>query len=420
MRRERSEHPGRRCGGQRAGGVGRVACGCRRPGRRARGRRARARPLRRAHLHEGVLGAVRPGEVLVALEIVAVPDLARVAHGEALAAELLLHHALTRRQVAVDRLAHARLDDVAPGPVSVSTRRPSFEEKKRIVMPLEPAWAETRIAASQSLTKISSGPPRESVASRPSGIARDVELVGRVGHQLQAREERGVVDGGGHLGDPAAHRVLEPAGRDLGRQHEPAVERARPQGVVEREGPARRDDRPVQDRGGALDVGDARLAAVVGGGELGHELGDAQRARLGRGPLRAAHLEARAHGGGPRVRDDVGRDGLHVEAAADARGHQAHAAAGHAEGGVARRLLARREGGRDVLVQHVRVQGHAQARGGGLEAQGRAQHLGLDRHSPALEGHLHRGGHDAQGEVARLLGGRLGRPAGRAAPPTPG
>ena len=54
-------------------------------------------------------------------------------------------------------------------PVSVSTLRPSFDEKKRIVMPFDPADAEISTAASQSLRKISSGPPKDTVASRPFG-----------------------------------------------------------------------------------------------------------------------------------------------------------------------------------------------------------------------------------------------------------
>ena len=54
-------------------------------------------------------------------------------------------------------------------PVWVSTRRPSGDEKKRIVIPLVPAKASTSTPASQSLVKISSGPPNESVASRPLG-----------------------------------------------------------------------------------------------------------------------------------------------------------------------------------------------------------------------------------------------------------
>ena len=180
--------------------------------------------------------------------------------------------------------------------------------------------------------------------------------------------------------------------------------------------PPRRDDRPVQDLGGALDVGDARLAAVVGRRERGHELGDPQRARLGRGPLRAAHLEAGAHGGDARARHDRRGDGPHVEAPADARWHQAHAAPGHAEGGVARGLLPALEGGRDVLVQHVGVQGNPQPRRDGVEAQGRAQDVGLDRHAAVLEGHLDRGGHDAQRALARLLGCRLGHRRGSSGP----
>ena len=235
--------------------------GWRAPARRARPRRRRrpraaprghpaprascaagcaARACARPHLDEGVLGAVRPGEVLVALEVVAVPDLARVAHGEAGAAQLLLHLRVPGSQVGVDRLAHARLHDV--GARRRSRSPPGARacvEKKRIVMPLEPASAEIRIAGVPVVDEdqLRAAEGERGLASLR--VARDVELVRGVGHQLEAREERGVVDGGGDLGDPAADRVLEPAGRDLRRLDEPAVERARTQGVVEREGPAR-------------------------------------------------------------------------------------------------------------------------------------------------------------------------------------
>ena len=45
------------------------------------------------------------------------------------------------------------------GPVSVVTLRSSREEKRRTVMPFEPALTDISTAASQSLTKTSSGPP---------------------------------------------------------------------------------------------------------------------------------------------------------------------------------------------------------------------------------------------------------------------
>ncbi len=48
-------------------------------------------------------------------------------------------------------------------------------------------------------------------------------------------------------------------------------------------------------------------------------------------------------------------------------------------GRVARRLLARRVGRRDLPVEGVRVEPHPQVRRVGREAEGRAQHRGLDR-----------------------------------------
>ena len=150
----------------------------------------------------------------------------------------------------------------------VATRRPSFEEYIRTVTPLSEAETFIRMAAGQSLPTTSSGPPHETVASRPGRVARDPELVGRVLHQVEPREEGRVEDRGGHLAHAAADGVLQLAGVDLGRGHEAAGRGALAQGHVEREAGVGRDDRAVQDLGRALDVGDARLAAGVGRGEL--------------------------------------------------------------------------------------------------------------------------------------------------------
>ena len=138
-------------------------------------------------------------------------------------------------------------------------------------------------------------------------IPRDVELVRLVSDELHAGEEGGVVQGRRDLADAPSDRVLQPSGEDLRRGDEAVLDRALAERLVQRERRARPHDRPVEQLGRPLDVGHARLAALVVGRELRDQLLDLERLGLLRRErgrrlheLRPVHRRVEVRGQRPR------------------------------------------------------------------------------------------------------------------------
>src|SRR3954467_5504812 len=95
-------------------------------------------------------------------------------------------------------------------------------------------------------------------------ITGDVDGVALVLAELQSREESGVENGGFELGDAPADGLVElPLVVDLMVDDEPLRSRTFTYETVERKRLAGKDDMALHDVGDAVDVGDARLAALM-------------------------------------------------------------------------------------------------------------------------------------------------------------
>ena len=112
----------------------------------------------------------------------------------------------------------------------------------------------------------------------PDRVAVDVERVRLVLDVLEAGEEGGVEQGGGHLRDAAAEVLLEDAVGDDEALGEAVLAGPLPHRVVHREGLARCQHGAVDDLGGAPDVDVAVLRVGVVGGERRDLLADVELA----------------------------------------------------------------------------------------------------------------------------------------------
>ena len=127
------------------------------------------------------------------------------------------------------------------------------------------------------------------------------------------------------------------------------------------------------------------------------------------------HLEPRPHRGRVGVGDDRGRDRVHVEAAAVARGHHPHGRADDPQRRVADRLLAGGVGRRDPVVEGLRVQLDRESRPGGTKRRADRRTSGSIGTPAAVEGHLHRVRDDPQRQRAGPLRRRARSPGAAAA-----
>ena len=206
-------------------------------------------------------------------------------------------------------------------------------------------------------------------------IPRDVELVRLVSDELHAGEEGGVVQGRRDLADAPSDRVLQPSGEDLRRGDEAVLDRALAERLVQREGRARLHDRPVEQLGRPLDVGHARLAALVVGRELRDELLDLERLGLlrrerGRGlhELRAVHRRVEVRGQRPG-------DPLEIERPTGLRRHDTGPAGAHGEVRVARGNLLLGEPDAERGTEALRIERDREAAVRALRADEGAQPL---------------------------------------------
>ncbi len=96
--------------------------------------------------------------------------------------------------------------------------------------------------------------------------------MGGPGQNLHVREQRGVVEGGGHLADAAAHHVHQLPALVAGSGQVALVGGALTQGIVEGEGLAGVDDYTVESLAGKLQIGGPVAVSGVGGPALSQHI----------------------------------------------------------------------------------------------------------------------------------------------------